>query len=244
MTSSLSVIMPALNEAQNIEAAISGVFGALRDAGIFDAEILVMTCLDRNGTHDGTVDIVRRLGAADPRIRSIHVEGYQRLGEKFRNAVLLAAKEHIVMIPGDNENDSTSLPEIFRQIGKSDMVISYTSNPEVRPLHRRVISRIYTIGLNILFWHGLPYYNGINVYRTAELRNALPMTESFAYSAEILITLLRRKKSYVVVPVRVQSRGGHSKALRWDNFKSVVAAIIKLWSRLVLDRSAKEETRP
>lgn len=243
MPVSLSVLMPALNEAQNIGAAINGVIEALHIAGISDFEILVLTCLDRNGASDGTVEIVRRLAAADPRIRSVHVDGYQRLGEKFKNGVLLASKEYVVMIPGDNENDSTAFPELFRQVGKADMVVSYTANMEARPLHRRVISRIYTLALNMLFWHGMPYYNGINAYRAADLKTALPQTESFAYSAEILITLLRRKKSYVVVPVRVQPRGGKSKALRWDNFKSVVAAIVKLWSRLVLRRPAKEEAR-
>ncbi|MBU1034431.1 glycosyltransferase family 2 protein [Patescibacteria group bacterium] len=232
MPISLSIIVPALNEARNIEAAIAGIVHSLDESGIIDAEILVMTCLDRNGQHDGTVDIVKRLSEADQRIRSIHENGYQKLGEKFRNAVRLAAKEYVIMIPGDNENDPSSFPEIFRQIGKADMVVSYTSNPEVRSLYRRFLSRTYTLALNLFFWHGMPYYNGINVYRTADLREALPETDSFAYAAEILVKLLNKKHSYVVVPIRIQPRVGETKALGWNSFRSVIAAILRLRARL------------
>ena len=234
---SLSVIMPALNEAQNIEAALRGVFQALEVSSISNAEVLVMTCLDRNGTRDETVEIVQRLSEAEPRIRLVHVDAYQKLGEKFRTAVQLASKEYCVMVPGDNENDSTSLPVIFGEIGKADMVVSYTSNPEVRSLYRQFLSRTYTLALNVLFWHGLPYYNGINVYRKEDLLTALPTTDSFAYSAEILITLLRSQQTYVVVPIRIQARPGTSKALRWQNFKSVIAAVMRLWGRMTFRRT-------
>lgn len=229
---SLTILVPALNEAKNIEAAVRGALHVVGEVGITDFEVLVLTCLDRHGENDGTVDIVRRLSVEEPRIKSVHVEGYQRLGEKYRNGVMLASKQYIVMIPGDNENDPTSFREILQRIGSADMVLSYTVNPEVRPKHRRVISWIYTKSLNLLFNRHLHYYNGINVYRTADLRNALPMTDSFAYSAEIVLNLLKQRKSFVEVPVRVQTRPGPSKALRWDNFKKVVAAIMRLWVRL------------
>lgn len=201
MSLSLSIIMPALNEAANIEGAIQGASSACLSSGIEDFEILVMTCLDRNGRSDGTVDIVRRLAVEDPRIRSIHVDGYQKLGEKFRNAVGYATKEYSVMIPGDNENDSSSFPVIFQKIGTADMVVSYTSNPEVRSMYRRILSRVYTFSLNVLFLKHMPYYNGINVYRVCDLRQALPQTDSFAYSAEILLTLLKKGKTFTIVPI-------------------------------------------
>lgn len=234
MAISLSVIIPALNEAKNIEAAITGVRRELDAAHITDAEFLVMTCLDRDGKSDGTVDIVRRLAVDDPRIRSVHVDGYQKLGEKYRNAVKLATKEYIIMIPGDNENDPSSFREIFQRIGTADMILSYTVNPKLRPMHRRIISWIYTKSLNLLFRHHLHYYNGVAVYRVDQLRQAMPETDSFAYAAEIVIKLLDQGKSFVEVPVKVQGRSGPSKALRWDNFKRVVAAIVNLWFKLTL----------
>jgi len=229
---SVTVIMPALNEAENIEAAIRGSVGALSESEIDDFEILVMTCLDARGQHDGTVDIVRKIENEDTRIKAIHTEGYQDLGEKYRLAVSLASKEHVVMIPGDNENDESSFPEIFKNIGNADMVISYTSNPETRSMYRRVLSRTYTLGLTVLFWHGLPYYNGINVYRPEDLRRALPQTKSFAYSAEILINLLRQNKKYVAVPIRIRPRIGASNAISLRSFKNVISAIARLRIRM------------
>ena len=51
------------------------------------------------------------------------------------------------MIPGDNENDPASFPVIFSNIGKADMVVSYTSNPEERPF----VSQNYLKNLYNLF---------------------------------------------------------------------------------------------
>lgn len=227
MPVSLSVLMPALNEAKNVDAAARGVLRAVDELGI-DVELLVLTCLDKHGRHDGTVDIARRLAAEDARVKSVHVDAYQRLGEKFRNGVMLAAKTHVVMIPGDNENDPSSFTQVFRRVGEADMILSYTVNPEIRPWYRRVLSRTYTFALNLLFWRQLRYYNGINVYRTADLRQMLPKTDSFALGAESALRLLQAGKTYVEVPVRVQGRQGRSNALTWDNFKRVVASILNL----------------
>ena len=61
MDISLSIIVPALNEAKNIEVAIAGAKRSLAEANITNVEFLVMTCLDRDLKSDGTVDIVKSL---------------------------------------------------------------------------------------------------------------------------------------------------------------------------------------
>lgn len=232
MKPSVSVIMPALNEERNIAAAIAGTQSALGKAGIEDYEIIVATCPDRNGRLDATGELVNHAASQDARVQLLHSAAYQGLGEKYRNAVLSAQKEYVIMIPGDNENDSGSFPSLFVRMGEADMIVSFTSNPEVRPLHRRILSTVYTFGLNLLFRHRMHYYNGINIYRRDQLIHALPQTASFAYAAEILLTMLSRGVSYVEVPITLVATDGGSKALRWENFVGVVKAVVDLRKRL------------
>lgn len=227
MAAELSVLMPALNEARNIEAAVRGVLQVADDMEL-DVEVLVLSCVDRNGNGDDTADIARRLAAADPRVRSVHVDRYQLLGEKFRDGILKAAKTHLVMIPGDNENEAQSFRGAFERIGEADLILCYAANPEVRPWHRRVLSRAYTGLLNLLFGWKLRYYNGMNVYRTADLRQDLPRADSFALGAESVLRLLEAGRSYIEVPVRLQPRHGRSKALRMDNVVRVVLDVFRL----------------
>jgi glycosyltransferase involved in cell wall biosynthesis len=243
MMPSLSVIVPALNEEKNIAAALRNVEAALALSGVNDYEIIVATCVDRDGTMDKTTEIVKENAARDPRIRLLHSNVFRPLGANYRNAVLAATKEYVVMVPGDNENDSASFPILFRAMGSADMVLAYTENQEDRPWHRRALSKTYIWMLNVLFGHHLRYYNGTNLYKRELLLTALPTTESFTYASEIVLTLLKRGASYIEVPMRVQSRPGKSKALRLDNIVGVGRSLIALRKKIMAMPDVKPAER-
>lgn len=233
---SLTIIMPALNEEPNIDHAISGAVDVVQKANITDYEIIVVTCPDRRGHRDRTSEIVRTRAQTLPELRLLDSDTYRGLGENYKRAVTEARKDYIVLVPGDNENDQASMPHLLEQIGSADMILSYTCNPEVRPFYRQVLSWIYTRALNLLFGYSLKYYNGINVYRTSILREALPATNSFAYAAEIVLNQLRQGRSFVEVPVKVQPRPGESKAIGWRSFQNVISAIVRLRARYLLNK--------
>ncbi len=232
MMPSLSVIVPALNEEKNIAAAIRSVEAALALSDIGDYEIIVASCVDLDGTEDRTTEIVKELALKDPRIRLMHSSVFRPLGVNYRNAVLAATKTYVVLIPGDNENDSASFPALFRAMGSADMVLAYTENQKDRPFHRRAISKAYIWLLNTMFGHRIRYYNGTNLYRRELLLTALPTTGSFTYASEIVLTFLKRGASYVEVPVRIQPRPGKSKALRWDNIVGVGRSLIAIRKKI------------
>lgn len=239
MAVSLSILMPALNEAANIESALRGVLAAA-DAAAIEVEVLVLTCVDRDGASDGTIDIVRRFAAADPRVRSVHTDGFQPLGEKLQQGVALASKTFVVMVPGDNEIRPESFAEVLRRVGEADILLCHPANPEVRALHRRLLSRAYTTFVNMLFGEHVKYYNGTNVYRTADLQSFALRAGSFATGAEMVLRLVRAGRTTADVPVTLQPRLGRSKALRLDNALRVLADLLRL--RLTIDR--EPDSRP
>lgn len=231
MPRSLSILVPALNEAAHIEATVRGVLQAVDALGL-DAEVLVLSCLDENGFSDGTVDIVRGLAATDSRIQSVHTSGYQRLADKFRAGALLASKTHLAMVPGDNQTGAHSLERVFARIGVADMVLSYPANTGVRPWHRRLLSAAYTLGVNTLFGHQVAYYHGINVYRTADVRAHLPETDSLALFAELVLRLLQAGRTYIEVPGLLEVRPERTRLLKWKNARRLVVDLLRLRWRL------------
>jgi dolichol-phosphate mannosyltransferase len=196
---SLSVLIPAYNESENIQAAYESTLRALTAAGITDYELIIITNNRPDGTNDGTPAIADELARQDSHIVRIH-NPYVGLGYKFRQGVKAATKDFVTFVPGDNETVEESVTSIFRHLGQAEMVITYTGNKEVRPLKRRFVSWCFTQLCNLLFGLRLKYFNGICIYPRKMLQ-MVPMTaDNFAYMAEIIVYLVKSGVRYIEIP--------------------------------------------
>ncbi len=221
---SVTFIMPALNEERNLAAAVAEVRKVTTTLAL-PYEIVIID----DGSRDRTGAIADEFAAADPRVRVVHHETNKGLGAAYRRGVKEARCEYIMMVPGDNAHPAPGLESILAVAGTADIVVAYPLNPEVRPLARRLLSRLYTFGLNLLFFQKVPYYNGLNIYRTRLARSIEIETSSFAYSSEILIKLIKRGSSYVCAGTLIEERAeGRSKALKLGNVIGVIGAVIRL----------------
>lgn len=63
----ISVMVPCFNEAENVTRLTEAVMAELAKAGLADVELVFID----NASSDGTVEIIKHLAAADPRIRLI-----------------------------------------------------------------------------------------------------------------------------------------------------------------------------
>src|SRR3989338_8871333 len=104
----VSVVMPALNEEENIVAAISNVSKSFDDYKI-SGEIIVIN----DGSNDKTRFLVEEDIKKDSRIRLINHNKTQGIGASFWDGVDNAKGQIVTMLPGDNENDPW---EILRYI--------------------------------------------------------------------------------------------------------------------------------
>ncbi len=229
---SLSIFVPAHNEARNLEGAIQDVVSAAEARG-GDYEILLVD----DGSTDGTPDLADRLARAYPRIRVIHKPAKEGLASGYRTALSLATKDYIAFIPGDREINAASVRAIFEAVGSADVVVPYHANSQARPWHRRVLTRISTALLNALFQRHVRYYQGPAVYPT-RLARALPAhSRGFFFLAEMLVHALDRGCSYVEVGLVHQERtSGTSKAVTVSNILLALHAIFGAWWTLRVRR--------
>lgn len=196
---SITVLIPAFNEEKNLANATAGVLNALADYR-GEYEIIILNACSR----DRTGEVADELARSNPKIRVIHQTQWAGLGTNYMAGVRAARMEYFVMFPGDNENSWQSLAQAIALAGKADIIISYTTNMEVRAWHRRVISNAFVSLLNKMFMLNLRYYNGNAVYPVRLLKGLDIKSQDFAYNAEILIKLIRSGCSYTEFGIRIQ----------------------------------------
>ncbi|MBI5453572.1 MAG: glycosyltransferase, partial [Deltaproteobacteria bacterium] len=171
-------------------------------------------------------------------VKVIHNPKNMGFGYNYTEGVRLATKDYIIMVPGDNEIPAEAIKRVFALIGKADLVVPYTANTHVRPLSRRVISKMFVTGMNTAFGLDLMYYNGTCVIKSSLLKKVPMKTWGFAYMAAILVRLLRSGSSFMEVGVEISQRSkGRSKAFKLKNIASVFSAIASLfWEVRVRER--------
>lgn len=117
---SLSVILPAYNEAQVIASAVSTVREVLSAWGV-EFEIIVVN----DGSVDRTEAIVAALAARDPRIRLVTHAVNQGYGSTLVSGFTAATKELTFFMDADGQFDIRDLRAFFRFIEAYDAVIGY-----------------------------------------------------------------------------------------------------------------------
>ncbi|NQU83146.1 MAG: glycosyltransferase family 2 protein [Parcubacteria group bacterium] len=227
---SLTVIIPGLNEEKNIVAAVNSIKSGLLKNNINDYEIFIVN----DGSTDRTGSLAEDLARADSRIKVIHHKIPQGFGSSYLEGVSLASKEYVIIFPGDNEVEDESAAVIMSNINKSDVVVVYTENKEVRALVRRLFSKTYTFINNFLFGLRLPYFNGACLIKRELLQNLKIKDDKFVFMTEILVKLIKRDgRSYITAPMRIKPIAqGTSKAFKLKNFVGVGKGILNLFKEI------------
>jgi len=221
-TRSLSVIIPAYREADNIVGTLTNVTEALAALPIA-AEILVID----DGSTDGTGDVVRAHAHRFPDVTLLVNERNMGFGWTYRRGVDAASHEHIVMVHGDNAWGAETLREFFSHVGEADMIIGYTRDMwKSRTWTRTLISKSFTLLVNAITRRRLRYYNGLQIHAAPVLKSLSIQSVGYGFQAEVLVKSLRLTRTFIEVPMDLIERAqGESKAFRWNNVVDVVRTL-------------------
>ena len=219
-----SIIVPALNEEQNIGSAIINSLDAVDHFGI-RGEIIVIN----DGSTDKTEALITSYMERDPRVRLITHPQRMGIGASFWDGVDQAQGKFVVMLPGDNEVD---LMEIFRYhalLNSVDIVIPFVFNKHVRSAFRNVLSDIYRFIINTTFLVNFNYTNGTVLYRKALLDELEFRSHSFFFQTDILVRTVKRNYLFAEVPYRLGIRAqGNSKAISFPSLFQVIRGYLRL----------------
>ena len=222
---SLSVIIPAFNERENIVATLENITTAL-DGLSLPHEVLVID----DGSRDGTAELVTESAARFPNVRLLKNDRNMGFGWSYRRGVEAASLAHVVMVHGDNAWGWATLREFFRHTGEADVIIGYTRDMLTsRTWTRTCVSKAFTLLVNLITWRWLKYYNGLQIHQAPVLKSLRIESGGYGFQAEVLVKALRLTHSYVEVPMDlIEREKGESKAFRVKNFVDVLRTLRRI----------------
>src|SRR5262245_18781117 len=219
---SLSIIIPAYNESENIIDTLENTTRALEPLGLRH-EILVID----DGSSDSTAALVRAQGSRFPAVKLLVNERNMGFGWSYRRGVDAAALDHIVMVHGDNAWGYETLRDFFSRVGQADVIVGYTREMwRSRTATRTLISKGYTFVVNLITRRWLQYYNGLQIHRAPVLKSLKIQSSGYGFQSEVLVKSLRRSRTVIEVPMDLTERAkGESKAFRLNNFVDVMRTL-------------------
>jgi dolichol-phosphate mannosyltransferase len=229
---SLSIIVPAYREAENIVATLENISRALEPLRLTH-EILVID----DGSPDGTGALVTANLSRFANLRLLTNERNLGFGASYRRGVEAATLDHIVMVHGDNAWGHETLRELFSHVGEADIIVGYTRHMwRNRTWHRTLISKAFTLAVNVITQHWLTYYNGLQIHQAPVLKSLRIESRGYGFQAEVLVKALRCTRTYREVAMDLTERTrGESQAFRLKNVTDVARTLVLLcalpWNR-------------
>lgn len=224
---SLTISIPAYNDAESIEAVIEE---SLEAAARVTPDFSVLVINDGSG--DDTGDRVRRHLDSKPRLRLIEHPKNLGFGPTIREAYTLPESDWVYFIPGDGQVPAAGIIELWPLIGDADFILAHRAQRQ-DTTYRRIVSGIYNRLISLVAGRKIFDVNASGLLRS-DLARKLPLRSNSAFiHAEILLEVLRAGGTVREVAVAHRSRqfgeGRGAKA-------RVIRATIAELARYVLDR--------
>ena len=215
----LSIVLPAYNEAERIAASLDKVLQYARQRG-GSTQIIVVN----DGSRDGTADIVRQYAQRQPRLRLIENPGNRGKGFSVRNGILHASGDVLLFSDADLSSPIQEADKLFAAIqAGADVAIGsrwVRKELQVRrqPIQRRILGRLFNLALRMVL--GLNFKDtqcGFKAFRRSAAEQVFPRQkiERWGFDPELLFLAKRAHLRIEEVPVEWAHRSGtHISPLR------------------------------
>jgi len=133
----LSVVLPAYNEAANIEATTLAALGVLRGLG-GPFEVIIVD----DGSGDGTAGIADALARTHAEVRVVHHPSNRGYGAAVRSGFDAATMPWLFFTDADGQFDLRELPALVALARDADIVAGYRLRRR-DPWHRRLYALLF-----------------------------------------------------------------------------------------------------
>ena len=202
----VSVVIPCLNEAENIESCVTAALEAIVRMGVA-GEVVVAD----NDSEDDSARLAERAGAR------VVVERRRGYGSAYLAGFEASRGRYIVMADADMTYDFDEIPRFVEALDEgAEMVIGDRMDniqPGAMPwLHRYVGNPILTGLLNLFFSTGVSdAHCGMRAVRRDVLARLDLRTTGMEFASEMVIRASKEKLRIAEFPIMYHPRGGESK---------------------------------
>jgi len=212
----LSVVIPARNEAANIGITLDALRATLGREGI-PYELLVVD----DGSSDGTVATVEARAATDPGVRVVQNPGPRGFGRAVRYGLQRFTGDAVVIAMADASDDPEDVVRYHRVL--RDEADCALGSRLVRgggtvdyPHFKLAINRLANLFIRMLFRIGYnDTTNAFKGYRAEVIRGCEPLiSPHFNLTVELPLKAIVRGYSYKVLPITWRNRKSGTSSLR------------------------------
>ncbi|HEX3691789.1 MAG TPA: glycosyltransferase family 2 protein [Solirubrobacteraceae bacterium] len=202
----VSVVIPCLNEADNIEACVAAALNALGKMGV-RGEVVVAD----NDSEDDSARLAEQAGAR------VVVERRRGYGSAYLAGFAASKGRYIVMADADLTYDFNEIPRFVAALEEgAEMVIGDRMDniqPGAMPwLHRYIGNPILTGLLNLFFRTGInDAHCGMRALRRDVLARLDLRTTGMEFASEMVIRASKENLRIAEFPIEYHPRGGESK---------------------------------
>ncbi len=220
--SSLSVVIPAFNEAATLESVARG---ALAVAAQLADEVEVLVVDD--GSQDATGRIADQLATSDRRFQVVHHAHNRGFGAAQRSGLAAARGEFIALIPADGQFNPVDLAPLAQAAPGADIVLGVRTSRPGDGWYRRVKSAVFRQVTRRVFRLPFRDVNWVKLYRRGVFESLEIASDGIGIETEAIAKAHRRGLRLVEVEVGYHPRtAGQAQG---DVPSRVVGTVIELW---------------
>jgi len=215
-TSSVSVVIPALNEGAIIGRVVRDIISRF-------AEIEVIVVND--GSSDDTAEKAAMAGAQV--ISHYQVLGY---GAALRTGTEAATRHYVLFCDGDGQHRIEDIGRLIAECEGYDMVVGQRTATSHTALSRRPGKLLLRWFADFLAGERIPDINsGLRIFRRdVLLRYIHLMPQGFSFSTTSTFAMLKSHRRIKYVPITVKPRVGESTVRQWRHGPITLMLILRI----------------
>jgi glycosyltransferase involved in cell wall biosynthesis len=228
----LTLFVPCLNEERGVVPTLETIRDTLA-AYPFTYEVLVVD----DGSVDNTSRVVEEFQRANPSMPVFLHRNPRNLGlsRSFVDTAFRGKGKYYRLVCGDNVDSRMSMKAVLNLLGHADIIVPYYPVLPGKSHFRRVVSRMYTMIVDMLSGYHLKYYNGCALYRRFDVMRWAPYNYGFGFQADLITKLLDEKATFLEVPLEgfhlTKDRG--KSAVNVRNFISTTHTLLEIFLRRI-----------
>jgi len=228
---SISLVLPAYNEAENIEPLVAEATPALK-ASADDYEIIVVD----DGSADGTAEVTRRVMEVYPAVRLVEHEVNKGFGAAVFTGFTSATKDWIFYTDADRQFVLSELERFVPYMDQADLIAGYRA-PRRDPFLRVFYGKGWSALCTLMFGYTVRDVDcGFKLFRREIIEELAPQIESrgATFSIEWLVRAKRAGYRFVELPVSHRPRvAGSQTGANIDvivrAFRELIRVRLQLW---------------
>jgi glycosyltransferase involved in cell wall biosynthesis len=223
---SISAVLPAFNEEENIETATTRMADVLRSLNLSDYEVIIVD----DGSEDGTGEIADRLAASDPdHIRVFHHRPNRGYAEALKTGFTSARHQLIFYTDSDNQFDVKELKNLLPLIENADLVCGFRIY-RFDPLTRLILSWGFNLLVRIIFRINVRDVDcAFKLFRREVFDKVTIESKKFFVDAEVLAKAKYYGFRMVEVGVRHYPRQAGRSTVRPSHIISTLREVANMW---------------